>query len=288
MGRRNARGQGERSMSKRFYDSEMNKDRFVKLLPFHAKVIYTYILVECDYAGVWKFDPEGAEAFYKVKFDWPQILLALHPKVIDFANGEKWLICNFTQFQYGVLKPEHKVHKNVIKTLQRHGIDPTPFCSPKKLEDVLSQSVARVEPQCSQGGPRVKEEEKAQAQAQEEVSISIAVSPPEAPPATASMFDPVPLANARPVPDSQRWNYERDTEWARALVKAQCKIGSGNWTKWQGLVEEFGLPRVITAAKAVDETKRWDDETARVLRKSGSQTPIGQAVRKRPIIEVVL
>lgn len=96
----------------------------------------------------------------------------------------------------------------------------------------------------------------------------------------ANAFDTGPVEVVTP---EERWRYERQQEWATALLAVGAKVGPGNWQRWQGLVSTFGLVRVGEAAKALDADSRWDDKTEMALKAQGSQVPIGVAVKKKII-----
>ena len=84
-----------------------------------------------------------------------------------------------------------------------------------------------------------------------------------------------------PVDEVDRWRYLQNEPWAKALVKAGCKIGPKNWSRWQALAVVHGHERVAEVAKTCLATKRWPDETETALLKSGGQAPIEQSIKHR-------
>ena len=84
-----------------------------------------------------------------------------------------------------------------------------------------------------------------------------------------------------PVDEVDRWRYLQNEPWAKALVKAGCKIGPKNWSRWQALAVAHGHERVAAVAMTCLATKRWPDETETALLKSCGQAPITQSIQHR-------
>jgi hypothetical protein len=109
-------------MSKRFTDTEKWKKPFIRSLKAPYKLLWLYILDECDHAGVWQVDFEVAQIKIGEKLSEPAALKALQGKIIPFSSGEKWFIPDFIEFQYGILNPENRAHNSVIQILQKSGL----------------------------------------------------------------------------------------------------------------------------------------------------------------------
>lgn len=69
--------------------------------------------------------------------------------------------------------------------------------------------------------------------------------------------------------------------WVKDLKRAMCKIGPENWQAWQGMVQEWGLPAVISAARGVPATDRWPDQVDKTLTASRGQQNPGEVIKDR-------
>jgi hypothetical protein len=105
-------------MAKRFTDTDKWKKPFIRGLKSEYKILWLYILDECDHAGVWQVDFDVA----KIKIGEPNIteqdaLLCFGDRVICLEG--KWFINDFIDFQYGELNPANRVHKSVIDIISK-------------------------------------------------------------------------------------------------------------------------------------------------------------------------
>ena len=87
-------------MPKRMRDTETYKDRFVKGLPPDYKHLWFYILDDCDHAGIWRVDLEGASLYTGCQFTEAKALELLASKV-EQVNQDYWFVPAFLKFQYG-------------------------------------------------------------------------------------------------------------------------------------------------------------------------------------------
>ena len=87
-------------MAKRFRDTATYKDRFVKGLPADYKHLWFYILDDCDHAGVWRVDVEGASLYTGCALTETKALVLLAEK-IEVISADYWFIPGFIKFQYG-------------------------------------------------------------------------------------------------------------------------------------------------------------------------------------------
>ena len=109
-------------MAKRMTDTDKWKKRFVRELSPQHKLLWFYILDDCNHAGIWEVDIEVASirVGYELVYDMlPQSFL---DKIEIFDNGDKWFIPDFIEFQYGELNPNSNVHKSVIQLLERYNL----------------------------------------------------------------------------------------------------------------------------------------------------------------------
>lgn len=114
-------------MGKRFADTNKYKKPFVRGLQGPYKLLWDYICMDCDHAGIWIADFEIAQIY--LGKDMP-----VDPnKAIEYFNtgeerisvlngGSKWFIIPFISFQYGVLNPKNRVHQSVLATLSLYDL----------------------------------------------------------------------------------------------------------------------------------------------------------------------
>ena len=109
-------------MAKRFTDSEKWKKPFIKKLPMQYKLLWFYLLDDCNHAGVWQVDLEIASLRIGYKLNLKDSITALNDKIKVFDNGEKWFIKDFIEFQYGELNEKNRAHKSVISVLNKYNL----------------------------------------------------------------------------------------------------------------------------------------------------------------------
>lgn len=119
-------------MAKRMTDTEKWRDDwFVALAPEH-KILWLYIVDNCDHAGVWRVSSAVAAALIGAPVDLDKAKAAFADRVQELEGGYWWLT-KFIRFQYGLpLNPSNKVHSSVVKVLVARGIDPSPFQAPSE------------------------------------------------------------------------------------------------------------------------------------------------------------
>ena len=108
-------------MAKRFTDSEKFSDTWYrKLSPLH-KVIWEYLLAECNHAGILaNLDLEMAS--FKIGADITDDDLKSFEDRIIFISNNILFIPKFIEFQYGNFNPKNRVHFNVLKELEKYKI----------------------------------------------------------------------------------------------------------------------------------------------------------------------
>lgn len=119
-------------MAKRFTDTDKWKKPFIRGLEGAYKLLWFYIIDDCDHAGIWQVDIEVAELRIGEKLDIYKALEQFSDKIIPFSNGEKWFIPAFIDFQYGELNPENRAHGSVLNQLKKYNLlkDNKPLTSP--------------------------------------------------------------------------------------------------------------------------------------------------------------
>lgn len=121
-------------MAKRFVDTEKYKKPFLRGLQGPYKVLWDYICLDCNHAGIWIVDFEIAQIYIGKDLqinaaDALQFFNQGQVRIIEICKGKKWFIPSFIDFQYGQLNPENRAHKSVIDILSRYNL----LCDGKAL-----------------------------------------------------------------------------------------------------------------------------------------------------------
>ncbi len=104
-------------------DTDKWKKRFVRELSPQHKLLWFYILDDCNHAGIWEVDIEVASIRVGYELIHDMLPQAFLDKIVIFDNGDKWFIPEFIDFQYGELNPNSNVHKSVIALLQKYNLE---------------------------------------------------------------------------------------------------------------------------------------------------------------------
>tara|TARA_R100001460_G_scaffold7790_3_gene19578 strand:- start:3932 stop:4585 length:654 start_codon:yes stop_codon:yes gene_type:complete len=104
-------------------DTDKWKKRFVRDLSPQHKLLWFYILDDCNHAGIWEVDIEVASIRVGYELIYDMLPESFLDKIVIFDNGDKWFIPDFIDFQYGELNPNSNVHKSVISLLQRYNLE---------------------------------------------------------------------------------------------------------------------------------------------------------------------
>lgn len=107
-------------MAKRFTDTTKWNKPFIRGMKAPYKLLWIYILDECDHAGIWQVDFEVAEIKIGEKLNKETALNFFKDKIIAF--DDKWFIIDFIEFQYGVLNPLNRAHNSVISILSKYNL----------------------------------------------------------------------------------------------------------------------------------------------------------------------
>ena len=114
-------------MGKRFTATEKWRDPWFRRLSVPAKLLWIYILDECDAAGVWKVDVELAGLLIGYTYPMDTVLDTFKDRIHIIDDGNKWFVSKFIEFQYGSLSKKSPPHLHVISLLTRHGINSKPY-----------------------------------------------------------------------------------------------------------------------------------------------------------------
>lgn len=119
-------------MAKRFTDTAKWKKEFIKGLKAKHKLLWFYILDDCDHAGIWEVDFEVASLRVGEDLSYNESFVALGEQIVVVGKN-KWWIKDFISFQYGNLTPKNKMYEPVMSVLRKFNIDPT---IPHEIEDL--------------------------------------------------------------------------------------------------------------------------------------------------------
>jgi len=110
-------------MAKRLTDSSKWKKGFLKSLEAPYKLLWLYILDDCDHAGIWHVDFQIAQIQIGITVDKDKAIEVFgdHVEVID---DEKWFVSDFIEFQYGELCEKNRVHQSVMQILLKYKVGP--------------------------------------------------------------------------------------------------------------------------------------------------------------------
>jgi len=111
-------------MAKRFTDTLKWKKKFFRELPFKYKLLWLYILDDCDHAGIWEVDFDAVKLKLGVKFVPSDILNKFNNRIVEFNDGEKWFIPSFITFQYGEeLNIKVKAQFSAIQLIRKYHLE---------------------------------------------------------------------------------------------------------------------------------------------------------------------
>ena len=109
-------------MAKRFTDSDKWKKGFIRGLPAKFKLLWLYILDDCNHAGIWDTDFEVASIRIGSKISEKEACKVFAEQIKIFDKGNKWFIPKFIDFQYGTLNENSRPHQAVIKLLDKYDV----------------------------------------------------------------------------------------------------------------------------------------------------------------------
>ena len=88
-------------MAKRYSDSDKFKKPFLKSLPGAYKLLWDYLCLDCDNAGIWikDFDVAQMRIGSDMKVNESDAVKFFKDRIIVFDNGHKWYVKTFVEFQ---------------------------------------------------------------------------------------------------------------------------------------------------------------------------------------------
>ena len=110
-------------MAKRFMDNSIFEKQWFRELPVRLKIVWFYLINKCDHAGILN-DLDVGLLSYQIgdNYTIDEILEAFNDNIEQIGDN-KFYLTKFCKFQYGELNPNVKVHKSVIKLLDKHNIE---------------------------------------------------------------------------------------------------------------------------------------------------------------------
>ena len=118
-------------MAKRFIDTDVFKKSFIKGLQGSYKLLWFYIINDCNHAGIWEVDYEIAGLRCGFNFDEKTAKEQFKDKIVIFDGGAKWFIPSFINFQYGELNEKNRVHASILAILKKYNLNENkPLTSP--------------------------------------------------------------------------------------------------------------------------------------------------------------
>lgn len=107
-------------MSKRFTDTEKFNNPWYRKLPIKYKILWEYLLSECNHAGILKIDIDLIS--FKIGETITIDDLKIFENRITFIKDDLIFIPKFIEFQYGALNTKNRVHNSVLKELKKYNL----------------------------------------------------------------------------------------------------------------------------------------------------------------------
>jgi hypothetical protein len=111
-------------MANRFLDTNYYKSPFVRGLKGPLKSLYSFIICDCDGAGIWNLDFQAASMYtgFEITMQEFEQSFVVTGKAVDIGNG-KYFFPDFIEHQYpGGLQANNKAHKNFIICLKKFNL----------------------------------------------------------------------------------------------------------------------------------------------------------------------
>lgn len=135
-------------MKMRFTDIDKWRDPWFRNLTASQKIVYLYLLDNCDHAGFIEIDAPIVLLYLRLddkltEEDLFMYIDLLSPKVVEFKTNI-YYIKNFIRFQYkGELKENYNPHKAVFKRLAHYGVYLDEDYEIKKINSKLAQGLPK-------------------------------------------------------------------------------------------------------------------------------------------------
>ena len=108
---------------KRFTETGKWDDPWFGELPPMAKLLWVFLVDNCDHAGVWAVNRRIADFKIGAPITWDEAARWFGDRVRVIEGGAKWLLPKYTRFQNpGGLKPRDPFTVHVLRALEHHGL----------------------------------------------------------------------------------------------------------------------------------------------------------------------
>jgi hypothetical protein len=109
-------------MAKRFTDTDKWKKPLIRSLEAPYKLLWLYILDDCDHAGIWQVDLDVASIRVGAPITIDIMKSNFGEHLVFFDEDSKIFVPDFIEFQYGILNESNRVHQSVIALLSKYGL----------------------------------------------------------------------------------------------------------------------------------------------------------------------
>jgi len=107
---------------KRFSETQKWSDPWFMDLPAKWKLMWLYLLDNCDNAGVWTPNMRLAAVQIGEPMEGSEAIRTFADRVQVLPSG-KWHVIKFVQYQYGKLSEDCRPHQQVLSLIKSHGLD---------------------------------------------------------------------------------------------------------------------------------------------------------------------
>jgi len=107
-------------LMKRFTETAKWGDPWFRKLSPTTKLLWQWLLDNCDGAGIIDIDLELAS--FHIGYQYPLDTLSELGERVKKLECGKWMIPKFISFQYGALSADCKAHKPAFQSLEKHGL----------------------------------------------------------------------------------------------------------------------------------------------------------------------
>lgn len=111
-------------MANRFFDTNYYKSPFVRSLKGALKSLYSFIICDCNGAGIWNIDLQAASLYigFEISMEEFEAHFIMTGKAYP-VGGQKFFFPDFIEHQYpNGLKANNPAHKNFISILKKHDL----------------------------------------------------------------------------------------------------------------------------------------------------------------------
>ena len=108
-------------MAKRFTETEKWKDPWFSNLTNDEKVVWLFLLDDCNHAGIWQVNLRRLNFECRTNYSLRDIINFLENRICEISE-EKWFIPKFISFQYPKFPNGSPTIKSAIKMLDKEGL----------------------------------------------------------------------------------------------------------------------------------------------------------------------